>query len=62
MGLVRGEGKEADPAPVVVQPDGTLLLHVAAGAGSRGYWDIDIQLHSGPPGLRGIAYSEGDQE
>ncbi len=62
MGLALGQGKETDPAPVVVQLDDTLLLHVAAGVGSRGYWDIDAQLHSGPPGLRGIVYSEGDKE
>lgn len=60
MGLDRGEGKEEDPAPVAVQPDDTLLPRVAAGAGSRGYWDTDTWLHSGPPGLRGIAYIKGD--
>lgn len=62
MGLDRGEGKEEDPAPVAVRPGDTLLPHVAAGAGSHGYWDTDAQLHSGPPGLRGIAYSKRDRE
>lgn len=58
VGLAHGEGNEADPAAVAGQLGDTPPPHAAADAGSRGYWDTGVWLHSGPPGLRGIAYRD----
>lgn len=58
LGLAHGEGKEADPAAVAERLGDTPPPHAAADAGSHGYWDTGVWLHSGPPGLRGIAYTE----